>query len=118
MNIIEFLEERISDEEGRAQYAAEHFPTAADWWDFTQELLDAHGHTGPTRKGLRHADKHSPEFVLAECAAKRAIIAHLNSIDKRVDPEGHQDYVQKILFAMALPYVDDPASAPVWTVGE
>ncbi len=117
MDIIKFLEERISDEEGRAQYAAEHFPTAADWWDFTQELLDAHGHSGRTRRGLRHTDKHSPEFVLAECAAKRAIIAHLGCIDKAVDPAGHHDYVQKVLLAMALPYVDDPASFAGWTAG-
>lgn len=102
MDIIEFLAERIAQDEERARLAAEHFPTRSDWWSFT-ERLGAAGSL-PDKIGLRHADKHSPEIVLAECAAKRAILAYVGSYGKDIDPIGYESLVQQVLVPMTRPY--------------
>lgn len=104
MDIVEFLEARICEDEERAAMAARHFPATTDWWAFTDTLHTDTGRDKSTRQGLRHADKHSPNFVLAECAAKRAIIAYFRTIDKLVDPVGRYTYLEKVLIPLARPF--------------
>lgn len=105
MDIIEFLQERIKEDEERAKIAAQHFPTKGEWWTFTESLLDA-ANSRAAKIGLRHADKHSPEIILAECAAKRAILAYVGGYNKDVDPAGYRVLVQQVLVPMARPYAD------------
>ena len=71
MNITEFLEARIGEDEAyAAQAQGEHY----GWIDYWR--------VADTRQGTRtesviyaHAFRFDPERTLAECAAKRAIIA-------------------------------------------
>jgi len=91
MTITEFLDARISEDEAAAHVCAEAFPTP---WD-----VEDRGHSAQVTSGepnflpvaeidqrnespgrwpgehLEHIARHDPARVLAECAAKRAIIA-------------------------------------------
>lgn len=118
MDIIEFLEASISNEEGRARIAAQHFPTTPHWWDFTQTLRSAADGDLRSGQALRHVDKHSPEQVLAECEAKRAIIAHFKTIDKTVDPAGRYNFAEKVLIPLARPYLNNLADLEGWTIDQ
>jgi len=66
MNITEFLEARIAEDENLAQAILDR--SAPDAWDNPMET----GNFWPEE--VRFLDQHSPARVLAECAAKRAII--------------------------------------------
>ena len=51
VEIIEFILARIGDEEDRARYAAEAYPTDVSWWAFTEPLSGGRdsatrGHSG------------------------------------------------------------------------
>lgn len=72
VEIIEFILARIGDEEDRARYAAEAYPTDVSWWAFTEPLSG--DRDSATRRAFRHIDKHSPQQVLIDCAAKRHIV--------------------------------------------
>ena len=43
------------------------------------------------------------EEVLADCATKQRLVAHMQSIDWNYEPAGEQDYTSAILELLALP---------------
>jgi hypothetical protein len=87
MDIIDFLEARIAEDETEARRGLEQLGTAAATAD------------------LR---------AFAECKAKRKIIAHHDRIDWDFEPAGDRDYVEKFLFILAEVYADHPDYREDW----
>lgn len=124
-SITEFLEERISDDEVRAILASGHFPNTSDWWKFTEGMLGTVGSNQRVGQAFRHVDRHSPQHVLAECAAKRAILALHGPLLGAPDiicnrctdySEGSADpFPCGTLQALAAVYVDHPDYNPEWS---
>jgi len=74
MTIVEFLQARISEDEAQANVLIA-MAAPDDWWNPTQTL-----NFWPEE--IAFWDVHTPARVLAECAAKRAIVQlHDMSID-------------------------------------
>lgn len=90
MEIIEFLEARLAEDEVESRDAIREEPYPEGW-----------GNILATR-------------ILAECAAKRKIIEHFNRIDWDYEPAGDQDYMEKFLFIIAEPYKDHPDYQRHW----
>ena len=57
----------------------------------------------------------SPEKVIADCAAKQRLVAHVQSIDWDYEPAGEQDYMRTILELLALPWRNHPDYSRHWT---
>lgn len=87
MDIIDFLEARIAEDETEARRGLEQLGTAAATAD------------------LR---------AFAECKAKRKIIAHHHRIDWDFEPAGDRDYMEKFLFILAEVYADHPDYREDW----
>lgn len=87
MDIIDFLEARIAEDETEARRGLEQLGTAAATAD------------------LR---------AFAECKAKRKIIAHHDRIDWDFEPAGDRDYMEKFLFILAEVYADHPDYREDW----
>lgn len=118
MNITEFLLARISEDEAVAQTAAADNDSAR--WNVIEIVyegihvyarpsgLDAEGGRGET---TAHIQRHDPARVLAECAAKRAIIALdiCVACDVEDQPCGH---MYDTLEALARVYADHPDFDP------
>lgn len=77
MDIIEFLNARIAEDEAEARQALE---------------------------GVGMAEATADLRAFAECEAKRKIIAHHERIDWDYEPAGDQDYMEKFLFIIAEVY--------------
>ena len=122
MTIVEFLEARIAEEEldARRLYLdleaeiAESYPAADDKGPFTPERLlsaqmwahyDGQSKRRSFAKGQQIAKLANPARVLAECAAKRAII----EADKECDGWA-------ILYALAVVYADHPDYDQEWVL--
>lgn len=87
MDIIEFLEARIAEDETEARRALEDLGMA----EATADLR-----------------------AFAECKAKRKIIAHHERIDWNYEPAGDQDYMEKFLFIIAEVYANHPDYNEDW----
>jgi hypothetical protein len=144
MTIVEFLEARIAEDEALAQAAAESTTPAMDtsrepvgptWEDgdgMVLGKLDKDGYPIPLwdNEGSwtlsmdpavsAHVARHDPARVLAECAAKRAIIKEWE------DPASLQDYdregafyasaITHVLECLAAVYKDHPDYQEEWSV--
>ena len=102
MNITEFLEARIAEDEAEA---GSGWSTLGD----TRWERDNYGRTTLT-----------PSAILAECAAKRAIIAMYEQGDeaKGWDPEAYiASTVFDVMHALAAVYKDHPDYQEAWAVG-
>jgi hypothetical protein len=102
MEIIEFLEARIAEDEeaarhGRLNSVLQPLHDGGQLFQRTAEL--------PPEVKLR---------VLAECAAKRKIIAHYQRIDRDSGPAGDPDYMEQFLFILAEPYKHHPDFSDLW----
>lgn len=54
--------------------------------------------------------------VIADCAAKQRLVAHVQSIDWGYEPTGEQDYMRTILELLALPWRDHVDYSLHWAV--
>jgi hypothetical protein len=112
MTITEFLEARISEDEKLAEEASisMHGQRHTDAWDYTSYVLSSE------RDATEAQDKFIvnwwPARVLAECAAKRAIIEAFDPDAPDLDP-----YVGRDVIAMlAAVYKDHPDYQQEWAL--
>jgi hypothetical protein len=129
MDIIEFLEARISEDEAVAQAAS---PAPWEWFrkDGTrspalygadeQTVLDAYADDAPGYLSSKDEDRtyiaqFNPGRILAECAAKRQILANVPLVvtDMASEVGGTSEYV---LMCMASPYRDHPDYQEGWAI--
>lgn len=126
-SIAEFLEARIAEDEALAQAAIEDDCGQDGGFEDAFELLTA----GPEKAGpLAHVPRFgkasariivwaTPRRVLAECAAKRAIIEHwedpesFGPLPDDVDA-GHAMGVETAFRALAAVYADHPDYQEEW----
>jgi len=115
MSLTEFFEARISEDEALAREAVvfDVHPSVHD------ELLDVFAGDAII---AAWANRHSPARVLAECAAKRAIVALHQSFEARgyecltcgTVGEYGVDWPCDTLRALALPYADHADYLEEW----
>lgn len=97
VTIAEFLLERIAEDGASAREAADALPGKwASWnrsWDHERRDLAAdHGRVATIPIGAdEHIARHDPARVLAECAAKRAIVDEHDEVTPGVLPRGVAD---------------------------
>jgi Family of unknown function (DUF6221) len=94
MNLVEFLEARLAEDELTANAAIDG---AADWHVFYayRDIKDGEGHyvvladsQNPTIGQAAHIARHSPARILRQCEATRAVIAEFLSLEARGDLPG------------------------------
>ena len=136
-SITEFLEARIAEDERVARDATqgrwEVVPTRGDQPKVQEVGRDAwlaitSSDPGvPRDANAQHIARHDPARVLAECAAKRAILEHANKateVEKEFDDYEWQGTVERsepwigdaILLALAAVYKDHPDYREEWSV--
>jgi hypothetical protein len=101
MTLVEFLEARISEDEAVAQAAIEAGGAPASTSRIFTSLLRP---TGTVEL--------PPDRVLAECAAKRAIVAYLAPDLGR--GYSSSDTAEEVFRILALPYVDHSDYDVTW----
>lgn len=109
MNLIEFLLPRITEDAAVARDAA------PGPWRTDGPAREARVYSVPTgisvavgwQRDLSHVVRHDPARVLAECEAKRAIMANC-------DPDF--GYGRSILLILAAVYADHPDFDPMWQI--
>jgi len=117
MTLTEFLLARIAEDEAFARTA---MGDGDGWWASWNRPWDDGQHRDLAVDGVRlatlptsideHVCRHDPARVLAECAAKRKIIAECRSTKTPVG------YSYLTLTYLALPYADHPDYLPEWRV--
>lgn len=136
MDIVEFLPARLDEDEAAAQFVEDNSaPFTGEWVnDDGRALRTRNGWTlaympdaKPWRPGvLDHIARHDPARVLAEVAAKRAIVAQHAGTHECPSPNDwalgkNTDYVTEeecwTLRNLAAPYADHPDYNPAWRVG-
>lgn len=126
MNITEFLEARIAEDEAVAREAekwADDGPEPHLRWfgQGNDKLVNRLGKAGP------HVARHDPARVLAEGAAKRAVIGlakQASEVEQEFDDYEWQGRVERsepltgdaILSALAAVYRDHPGYRQEWKV--
>jgi hypothetical protein len=126
MTITEFLLARIAEDEAHAQSARDWVTNGPDprfiWFGSPGEIVGARfGAAEP------HVAAMSPARVLAECAAKRAIIEQAQNAteaEKEFDDYEWQGTVSRsepwtgdaILYALAAVYASHPDYLPEWAL--
>jgi len=115
MSIVEFLEARLAEDEAMAR-AASHQKVAGpfhgDW------RRDSFHLSSMEREDAAHIARHDPARVLAECAAKRAIIANRERIDRSANEDewsmGYSDANYEALRSLAAVYNSHPDYREEW----
>lgn len=128
MDIIDFLEARISEDEAVARAASpapwEWFrkagtPSPALYGADEQAVLDAYADHRPGYLACKAEDRvyiaqFNPGRILAECAAKRRMLANVPLVtDIPSEVDGTSEYV---LMCMASPYRDHPDYQQGWAI--
>lgn len=107
MNIIDFLEARIAEDEANAHAAFD--ATAGLEWD-----------TGSGDYVQDYVARWQPSRGIAECAAKQAIIAELVKLNDAHEWDSFDTCVEKaipqLLAYLARPYVEHAEFDPAWKV--
>lgn len=98
--LIAFLNERLAEDE-RLAIAARDEPETGWWWSEDAESAPE-----------RHIARHDPARVLADVAAKRAIVAAC-AYNLEYEEYGHT-LAERVLRALALPYADHEDYKPHW----
>lgn len=138
MTITEFLEARIAEDEKLARAAAASDPSSQGYteegpaglaWTASDGMVD--GETDglwdcegsatlcTTPEIADHIARHDPARVLAECAAKRAIVALLKPEDLRESWDGETFYasgIEDALLALAAVYANHPGYRQEWAL--
>jgi hypothetical protein len=126
--LIEFLRARLDEDEGTAREAwAPNWPDPLSWLS-EEELVgrldgsaDIEGFaTAGSKADARHVARHDPTRVLADVAARRAI---LDLCEAGIDPEtpatpGTRAAYRAILGYMAAPHDTRPDYNPAWQPAE
>lgn len=118
MTIVEFLEARIAEDEALARAVTD----GPEWTVDEQSFIVISG-DGPicydvsSDEVSQHIARHDPARILAECAAKRAIIAecredHEDAMSSRNDVT---EVASEVLYALAAVYKDHPDYSREWT---
>lgn len=118
MTITEFINARIEEDEEAARRGAGE----PAYWHYgdtaAEESVEMAKGEGCAEAGYRHLRRWLPARVLAECEAKRHIVAHHTaSYD---DPDGwcyicaDDGWPCLTLRALALPFADHPDFDPAW----
>jgi hypothetical protein len=105
LTITDFLLARIAEDEAVAQVAA-----GPNW---TTGAMGDKPH-------MIHKRRHDPVRVLAECKAKRAIVADLGGLieydrDKFIVSPQVESVASRTLQRMGAPYADHPDFDPAWS---
>jgi len=114
MELSQFLLARIAEDEAVARAATQ----SAKWWDWPgrdgRREAKVRAHEDPyialnvTNGDATHIARHDPARVLAECDAKRRIVAMMD------DPHRDTYEVYAVLRALALPYADHDDYDEAW----
>ncbi|QFG09624.1 hypothetical protein HYQ00_gp80 [Arthrobacter phage TripleJ] len=122
MDIIDFLKERIDEDETRARLAAEFIPTESGWWRFTARIITQIGTDQEAALAFRHIDKNSPARVLAECAAKRGILVQWAAATEDGEDDSTDEIASGIIIALrdvlrtlVAAYKDHPDYQQEWS---
>lgn len=113
MTLAEFLLARIAEDEALASAASPgpwHTNPEQDQVLAVDDITVADGFAlsgRQMRATSNHIARHDPARVLAECEAKRLLVAEILPTNPDYDPR----YVQKVL---ALPYADHPDYDEAW----
>jgi hypothetical protein len=133
VSLVEFLRQRLNEDELDAQAACDG--DGYREWDIPCTGVvqvaggDLDGLVVAPRNAAIHIARHDPARVLADVAAKRAIIADCTEMLKmcQVDRGGNLgrpgehmmgDFGRWILQKMAAPYADHPDYDPAWQPAE
>ena len=126
MTLTEFLEARFAEDEAvaRAAMVRPIKVAAYDWrprevtpdhidvvW-YTDAGMSSPSDSGSFVEGRAHFEYFSPARVLAECAAKRAVIEYLAPDLGR--GYSSSDTAEEVLRILALPYADHPDYDEAW----
>lgn len=121
LGITEFLKARIGEDEAAAKDVASE-PAGPKWGNYFKEVLGASPVEGvgdmSTSEYAAHVARHDPARVLAECAAKRAII-RIAADQIRLGQEAGlwknwEDMATQNLSAIASVYADHPDYQQEW----
>jgi len=116
VNIVEFLLDRITEDEAVARGALDRVTRSWGGWE---EFADF----GVSAESSAHVLRHHPERVLAECEAKRRIVElHAGAHECSVYAKGEVDNCAWVesddtcstLRLLALPYADHPDYDEAW----
>jgi hypothetical protein len=119
MNIVEFLEARLAEDELTATAAIDG---TADWHVLYtyRDVKDGEGHyvvladsRYPTVGQAAHIGRHSPARVLRQCEAVRSVIADLLRLDALGDVPG-RSATEASLRQLALAYSDHADFNQAW----
>lgn len=127
MDIQEFLLARIAEDEAAANEAKD--ATGAEWVahgsllmyvdDPESRLAEPVGAVEDYRMdpAWKHVERHDPTRALRECAAKRAIVEHCQTLSKKVfnDNLWNIDEHEDILESLASAYSDHPDYQQKWS---
>lgn len=121
MTVVEFLEARITEDEALANIAASEL-AGTEWHAYSDETtVLASGvpvAETETPEYAPHIARHDPARVLAECKAKRAILADRKRIDRSANPDewsmGYSDANYGAIQALAAVYKDHPDYDAGW----
>lgn len=138
MNIVEFLEARIGEDEAVAQEASAYYNYDDDdpWHFYVEQYagmqMGEGGYGGTSETPITvHASLWSPARVLAECAVKRAILGNHSGSRQTIvltNPGNQFDRFMQLcnydqhawpcadLLALTLPYTNSPDFDPAWQV--
>jgi len=124
-DLVEFLRARL-DEDQRAAQAVPHrgpfrLRPGADaiWVDSADDTLTVALVPIPAEAMAGHIARHDPARVLADIAAKRAVIGHIEAMDHG-GARAHEQFRQwevsgeDILCHLAAVYADHPDYDPAW----
>ncbi|GIG27172.1 DUF6221 family protein [Cellulomonas denverensis] len=103
-DLTEFLLARIAEDEYEAHQALGLLGIESEW-----HTVGALRGRGLTRADAEHVHRWSSRRVLAECGAKRRIVATITEHERI----GY-DYAGPILELLALPYADHPDYREEW----
>lgn len=121
MTLTEFLLARIAEDEAVARAVADLTGESNRWWvdgpaqESRKHWVYATGEKFKYREVADHIARHDPARVLAECEAKRRIVAALGDWDDGyVWSSSTGSRAEDALRALALPYADHPDFREEW----
>jgi len=117
MTITEFLEARIAEDEAAAALHLKVWANADDDVDdFESAAQELSGHVNLTYDSEYMDMNIGYARVLAECAAKRAIIKHAQHLTEDKDAYwAYREYAERNLLFLAAVYADHPDYQREWT---
>jgi hypothetical protein len=123
MSITEFLMARYDERESAARAAMDADPAYAHYGDTAAEAFLALAVSeGETEEAAAHFERWRPEHVLADIAAKRAIVKFADVVDGMAETiyQEFSSYPDEegadLLKILVQPYADHPDFDPAWKV--